>query len=327
MKDPIHTSNIYVGVAWFCHRSFLFFPSPPPLLASSSSSAVSGGDAMPEDPGPSGAPWQRVLAGIPIPQTDSHPRHWLQGFLSPLSHTRKWNFLKILIQLGGRSHLLAPCPWQQHCWGLGKWHKFSHPPSFLMSGVRAGKGNSSILALTGAFPVISLCLIQPFFLRNLGRRDDLPMAPRPGEIWACSWSSGYSQALWKMKAIHIFLPHLRNESSYLHVACGLFKAGTGKEMGGLKPTSVSQMSTTNPWACFTLRNKDGMVGLGKELMISLLHLSTTKNCLKKGYRDRGKLYSALPSPSQGWKKCRDWAGPEWKTKILEHSFRNAKFLP
>lgn len=110
-----------------------------------------------------GHPGQRVLAGLPKPQTDSYPGHWLQGFLSPLSHTRKRNFLKILIQLGGRSHLLAPCPWQQHCWGLGKWHEASHPPSFLMSRVRAGEGNSSILALTGAFPVISLCLIQPFF--------------------------------------------------------------------------------------------------------------------------------------------------------------------
>ena len=43
----------------------------------------------------------------------------------------------------------------------------------------------------------------------------------------------------------------------------------------------------------------------KELMVSVFHLSATKSCLKKGYRDRGKLYSALPSPSQGWKKCRD----------------------
>lgn len=101
------------------------------------------------------------------------------------------------------------------------------------------------------------------FLRNLGKGDDLPMAARAGEIWACSWSSGRSQALWKMKAIRIFLPHLRNESTYLHVSCGQFKAGTGKEIGGLKPTSVSQMNTTNPWACFTLRNKGGTVGLGK----------------------------------------------------------------
>lgn len=36
MKNPIHTNNIYVVVAWFCHRSFLFYPTPlsppPPAL-------------------------------------------------------------------------------------------------------------------------------------------------------------------------------------------------------------------------------------------------------------------------------------------------------
>lgn len=34
MKDPIHRNNIYVGVAWFCHRSFLtrlWPPAPSPL--------------------------------------------------------------------------------------------------------------------------------------------------------------------------------------------------------------------------------------------------------------------------------------------------------
>lgn len=210
-----------------------------------------------------GHPGQRVLAGLPIPQTGSHPGHWPQGFLSPLSHTCKWNFLKILIQLGGRSHLLAPCPWQQHCRGLGKWHEASHPPTFLVGRVRAGKGNSSMLALAGCLPCDFTLFTPTIFLRNLGKGDDLPMAARAGEIWACSWSSGRSQALWKMKAIRIFLPHLRNESTYLHVSCGQFKAGTGKEIGGLKPTSVSQMNTTNPWACFTLRNKGGTVGLGK----------------------------------------------------------------
>lgn len=51
MKDPIHTNNIYVGVAWFCHRSFLFSPPPhyfPP--ASSSSSAPSCRDTAQRSP-------------------------------------------------------------------------------------------------------------------------------------------------------------------------------------------------------------------------------------------------------------------------------------
>lgn len=125
-----------------------------------------------------------------------------------------------------------------------------------------------------------------------------------GKVMSSGPSARCSQALGKIKPATSFLPHLRNASAYLHVSCGWFKAGAGKEIEGLK---LKAISTKNFWIRCTPRKKGGISGLEKGLMVSCVLTMKTKlhrPALEKG-RMKCRLFSAFPSHSQSWEKCRN----------------------
>lgn len=115
MKDPIHRNDIYVGVAWFCYRSFLFSPSPspPPTFppASFSSSAPSCRDAAQRNPSSSWNQdpewrWGHKQCSDPAKLRQGltwAPQHWdscLPTRGRALPHVHKWNFLRSFIYEG-----------------------------------------------------------------------------------------------------------------------------------------------------------------------------------------------------------------------------------
>lgn len=127
----------------------------------------------------------------------------------------------------------------------------------------------------------------------------------------------------KIKPFTSFLPHLRNESAYLHISCGRFKAGAGKEMGGLKPTTTS---TKNSWTCSTAGNKGGIAGLEKGLMVSCaLPIKPCRPALEKGYGAQG-LGSAQRCHHPA-RAGRSVGTGGWETEVFKRDFRCSRVLP
>lgn len=166
MKDPIHTNNIYVGVAWFCHRSFLFSsppplsPLPPPLpqhpvagiqhrgipapLGTNTQSKGEGTSHVPTQPKlRQGLTWATQLWGSCLPTLGR-----------ALSHIHKWNFLRSFISEGeATSWYRAHSGNATEAPGSGMRPPILHPSSPTSAGCERGLGDTT--AFPGAWTVFS----------------------------------------------------------------------------------------------------------------------------------------------------------------------------
>lgn len=173
MKDPIHTNNIYVGVAWFCHRSFLFFLRPLNPPTSSSSSAVSCGDAVCGAPAPLGVSThgrgsQPSHAPRPLGQALATAA-WgtrLQGLLSPhagqsLMARSQVKFPQDPYSIRRQKPSSGTVPVAARLPRLWKWHPpILHPSSPAVYGPREGR----VRSWSSPMPCLwfHVCLMLPF---------------------------------------------------------------------------------------------------------------------------------------------------------------------
>lgn len=184
MKEPIHTNDIYVGVAWFCNRPFFFYPSLPPhlplcllLFLSTQLQGYSTEESqLLLEPRPRVEVRAQAMSWPSQTQTRSHLSHPALGFMLPtqgraLSHVHKWNFLRFIyekINLWGRGHLLALCPQWQCYRGSRKRHEAPHPRSILTNQCRLWEGMGDTTAFPGAWPMISFLFNPNSLPRSLG---------------------------------------------------------------------------------------------------------------------------------------------------------------